>query len=209
MIRAVIFDWGGVLQRTEDPAPRRELERELGMAEGALERAVFDHPLFEQASLGRVGADEAWLAAARAVGWPEAKIDEFVERFFAGDRIDERLVDLVRWWRIQGLRVGLLSNAPRGRTQGAGVAGRWGLDGVFDAQVFSHQVGAFKPDPRMYRAILAALQVAPQDALFVDDMEANVAGARALGIHAVRFHGYTELLADLEALRLPLPPHVK
>jgi len=79
------------------------------------------------------------------------------------------------------------------------------MDGLFDAQVFSYQVGALKPDPRMYRAILAALDVPPEESLFIDDAPANVQGALATGMQALRFVGVDALLQDLARLGLPLP----
>lgn len=203
MIRAVIFDWGGVLQRTEDQAPRAELERKLGLSPGELERAVFESLPFREACLGKRSADEAWAAIVVSLGWPVERVDEFVERFFAGDRVDEKLVQLIHMLRAGGYRVGLLSNAPPGRASGASPAGRWGMDGLFDAQVFSYQVGALKPHPCTYRAILAALGVEAHEALFVDDSPANVEGAKAVGITAVRFVGTEALIREL-SLRLPL-----
>jgi len=197
MIRAIIFDWGGVIQRTEDKAPRAELDRELGLPAGGVERAVFESAIFQEASLGRCSADAAWAAIAASVGWPAERVGEFVERFFAGDRIDQALVRLIRELRARGYRVGLLSNAPPGRAANSSPAGRWGMEDLFDAQVFSYQVGALKPDPRTYQAILNTLGVKAQEALFVDDSPANVAGARAAGMAAVRFVGTTALMEEL------------
>jgi HAD superfamily hydrolase (TIGR01509 family) len=204
-IRATLWDWGGVIQRTEDPAPRRELEAELGLPPGGLERAVFGSRVWELASTGRRGADEAWAAIAAGLGLPPTAIDRFVERFFAGDRIDPSLVALIRHLRAVGIRVGLLSNAPPGRSSGARAAARWGMDDLFDAQVFSYQVGALKPDPRTYRAALQALGVAPDEAVFIDDAPDNVDGARALGIDAILFRGVPALMDALRVRGLPVP----
>ena len=165
MIRAVILDWGGVIQRTEDPAPRGDLDKALGLPAGGTERAVFQSQVFERAMLGLVSAEACWNTIAAAVGWPLGQVDEFVERFFAGDRLDQALLRLIRWLRSQGLLVGLLSNAPPPRNS-LSSAGRWGLEGLFDVQLFSYQVGVLKPDPRTYRHILDALQVAADEALF-------------------------------------------
>ena len=197
MIRAVVLDWGGVIQRTVGRAPREELERELGLPLGGVGRAGFESAVFRQASTGRCGADVAWAAIAASVGWPPECVDEFVERFFAGDQIDGALVELIYRLRARGLRVGLLSNAPPGRSGGASPAGRWGMEDLFDAQVFSYQVGALKPDPCMYEAILAALGVEAREALFIDDSPINVEGARAAGMEAVRFVGTEALVEEL------------
>jgi HAD superfamily hydrolase (TIGR01509 family) len=207
-IRATLWDWGGVIQRTVDPAPRRELEGELGLRPGELERAVFGSHVWDLASTGRRSADEAWEAIAGSLGIAPEGIDRFVERFFAGDRVDEALVALIRRLRDARVRVGLLSNAPPGRSATArataSAAARWGMDGLFDVQVFSYQVGALKPDPRMYRAALRALHVAPAETVFIDDALANVAGARALGIDAIPFRGVPGLLDALRKRGLPV-----
>ena len=63
---------------------------------------------------------------------------------------------------------------------------RRGIYDLLDACVISTQVGALKPDRRMYGAMLAALDARPEDCLFVDDRIVNVEGAVAAGMHAVQ-----------------------
>jgi len=204
-IRAVLWDWGGVIQRTEDPTPRRALEAELGLPPGGVERAVFDSPVWELASTGRCGADEAWATIVSDLGLAPEAVDRFVEQFFAGDRVDATLVALIRHLRREGIKAGLLSNAPPGRARATSAPDRWGMEGLFDVQVFSYQVGALKPDPRVYRAALQALGVAPEETLFIDDAPANAAAARALEIDAILFRGVPALLDALRARGLPTP----
>lgn len=204
MIRGLIFDWGGVLQRTVDRAPRRELAAELGLSEGELERAVFDSDAWHRACVGRLSGDAVWTATAAAVGWPTQRLDEFVARFFGGDRLNEPLLDAIRHLRRRGVGVVLCSNAPPARS-GQASAGRWGMEGLFDAQVFSHDVGELKPHPAMYREALRALGADAAGALFVDDVPANVDAARALGIDGLLFTGNDELLRELASRGLPLP----
>ncbi len=200
MIRAVVFDWGGVIQRTEDPTPRRALDAELGLPPGGVERAVFECDVWREASLGRVGADVAWATIGQSLGISAEALDDFVERFWAGDRVDAELTHMIHALRARGYRVGLLSNALPGRKRGASVAGRWGMEGLFDAQVFSYQVGALKPDPRMYAAILSALGAGAAETLFIDDAPANVQGARDAGMQAIQFVGREALIDELARL---------
>ncbi|HHX63910.1 MAG TPA: HAD family phosphatase [Chloroflexi bacterium] len=195
-IRAVVFDWGGVIQRTRSHMPRQRLDDELGLPRGGVERAVFESAVWEQASTGRCSADDAWEAIATSLRVAPDDLDEFVRRFFAGDRVDDEIVALIRRLRGRGVPVGLLSNAPPGRTRGT-VAARWGMEGLFDVQVFSYEVGVLKPDARMYRAVLAALDVPAEDALFIDDSPANVRGALDVGMAAVLFTGTEALRGDL------------
>lgn len=205
MIRALVFDWGGVFQRTLDYGPRQQLDVALHLPPGSVERAVFAAPIWEQASLGRCSAEEAWARIARELGYAPEGLEAFVRQFFAGDRVDPELVALVRFYRERGFPVGLLSNAPRGLSGALSAVARWGQQDLFDAQVFSYQVGALKPDRRMYEAILAALDVAACEALFVDDSPPNVEGARAVGMPAVHFVGVAPLLEELARWGLPTP----
>lgn len=59
------------------------------------------------------------------------------------------------------------------------------LDLPFDVRVYSCAIGARKPEPAIYLHALDALGLAPGDALFLDDFEAMVDGARDLGMQAV------------------------
>ena len=63
---------------------------------------------------------------------------------------------------------------------------QWGLLSLFDATVISTQIGAIKPDPKMYEAILQRMNADPADCLFVDDRAANLEGAIAAGMKAVQ-----------------------
>lgn len=63
---------------------------------------------------------------------------------------------------------------------------QWGLLSFFDATVISTQIGAIKPDPRMYEAILKKLNADPADCLFVDDRAVNLEGAVAAGMKAIQ-----------------------
>jgi FMN phosphatase YigB (HAD superfamily) len=228
-IRALIFDWGGVLQRTVDPSPRQSLEQELGLIHGGVERAVFENPVWTKASLGLCSAEEAWGTILKDLGWPpqpggdrynDEDIAAFVRRFFAGDRLDPQLVGWIRGWRAEGFAVALLSNAvpPLAiMTDDTGASrqseqrsdelqpGRWGLSGLFDVQVFSYQLGVLKPDPRAYRAVLAELELPAANAVFVDDALPNVLAAREVGLHALHFTGVAPLATDLTRLGLSLP----
>jgi len=63
------------------------------------------------------------------------------------------------------------------------------LDRTFDAVVVSCEVGCMKPDPAIFRIALERLGVEAVDSLFVDDRAVNVAGAEAIGLHALHFVG--------------------
>jgi HAD superfamily hydrolase (TIGR01509 family) len=90
--------------------------------------------------------------------------------------------------RTRGYRLGLVSNTPWGTPDylWTGQLERFGLAGFFEVACFSSDVGFRKPDPRIFRAALKALDVPADRAVFVgDEPEADIGGARAAGVRSV------------------------
>ena len=86
-------------------------------------------------------------------------------------------------WKARGLSLGILSDAmPSIKV----FLKQYGILDDFDAAVISTEVGAIKPDPKMYAAILEALGAEPSDCLFADDKPENLEGALAAGMKAVQ-----------------------
>lgn len=74
---------------------------------------------------------------------------------------------------------------------------------LFSGKVFcSAQFRRRKPDPAIYLDCLAALGVAPADALFIDDKVANANGARSAGLRAHHYQGSSGLRSALQTHRL-------
>jgi len=79
----------------------------------------------------------------------------------------------------------------------------YGFEDMTDVIVYSHGSGTGKPDPSIYRLVCERLQVEPADAVFVDDHERAVEGARAVGMSAVLFRDNDQVIAELEVLLAP------
>lgn len=80
-----------------------------------------------------------------------------------------------------------------------------GLTRLFEDIVVSGIERLLKPEAEIYLALAARNRIAPEDCLFIDDSPANVAGARAVGMEAIRFTDAPALRRDLAARGL-LPP---
>lgn len=197
-IRAVIFDLGGVILRTEDPQPRLALAERLGISRAALEQAVFQNPTAQAGEQGQASLDEIWTAAARLVGLPAAEIPGFRRQFFGGDRVDFALVDFIRGLR-PAYTTALLSNSWYADLDRALVEDLRILD-AFDVVVSSAAEGLRKPDPRIFQIALKLVQAQPGEAVFVDDFEHNIEAAAALGMHVVHFRGAEQAMRELRAL---------
>ena len=72
---------------------------------------------------------------------------------------------------------------------------------VRTARVYaSCYLGMSKPMPQIYRYVLGKERVKPGDAVFVDNLQVNVDGARRVGMKGIRFVGYGKLVKDLRKL---------
>ena len=76
---------------------------------------------------------------------------------------------------------------------------------VFDVFIVSYQVGAMKPDPRIYEEALRRSGLPAGACLFVDDRTLNVEGAMRVGMRALRFESPGALAAELSRLGVVLP----
>jgi len=196
-IQAVIFDMGGVILRTEDRMPRAALAALNGMQYEALDEAVFGSETARRATLGEISEEEHWQAVARRFGLSPEALATFREQFWAGDRVDARLVEMIEALR-PARKTALLSNAWPGARQT--LVNSYGIGNIFDVWVFSSEVGLAKPDERIYRLTLDELKTEPQDALFVDDFAANIEAAQKVGMQTIHFRTFEQFHVDFQTL---------
>ena len=205
MIKAIIFDYGGVLMRTVNPVPRRELDQRFDLPPGGASKLVFESPLWDEAQLGRISGAEFWANVGQRLELDGEELAEFRRAFWAGDRLDEDLVALIRYLREAGYRTALLSNAPAGLHRHIE---ELGIADVFDDVVISGCEELMKPDPALFERTLVRLSVSAEQVVFVDDARANVAAAQRVGLHATRFLGLASLRRWLRDLDVPVPAPV-
>src|SRR5690349_1663925 len=96
MIKAVVFDFGGVLMRTSDPAGRREWEARLGLPAGGLERVVHGSDHWIEAQHGRLTPDAYWQWVADRLKMSAADIPQLRTDYFRDDHLDPDLIHLIK-----------------------------------------------------------------------------------------------------------------
>lgn len=198
-IKALYFDLGGVILRTEDKTPRTQLAAEFGLTYNEMDKVVFGGGLYgsaARASLGAITEEAHWVNVLRSLNLSLDHRQRVYEQFFAGDKIDWELVHFLRESR-QNYKVGLISNAWDGLRP-------WirqeKFEDAFDAMIISAEARIAKPMPGIYRQALDAFGVKPEESLFVDDFIENIHAARALGMHAVHFRSAAQALAEVKSL---------
>jgi HAD superfamily hydrolase (TIGR01509 family) len=198
-IRAIYFDLGGVILRTEDKGPRTTLAASFGITYEAIEKIVHGggpQGSAARASIGLLTEEQHWLNVVQALNLPESEVTRVENAYFAGDRLDWALINFIRSLR-PSIQVGLISNAWSGlRT--------WMMEQKFD-DAFNHltisaEVGMGKPDERIYLYALEQFNIRPEEAIFVDDMPANIEAANVLGMHGIHFKTTEQTIAELKKL---------
>ncbi len=196
-IKAVIWDLGGVIIRTDDYAPREELAAKFGIDRAELEQTIFAEGISDRAQRGEITTQELWAYVGRKYDLSPDALQAFMDQFWAGDRVDHDLVDEIRALRGEYI-TGLLSNAWDDlRTF---IFNEWKIDDAFDSITISAEEGVAKPDARIYEIALERAGVAPQEAVFLDDMAVNIEAARRLGMHGIHFQDIEQAKATLEEL---------
>ena len=197
VIRAVVFDIGGVLEITPDLGVHRQWETRLGLPAGEILARMSD--VSHGGSIGTITLDDVHEALRDRLGLDDQQLAQFMAdlwREYLGTANTE-LIDYARRLRPRW-RTGIVSNSfvgAREREQAA-----YGFEDLVEEIVYSHEVGFSKPDPRIYALACTRLDVAPEETVFIDDTDVCVTGARDVGIHAVRFHDNAQAIAEIEKL---------
>ena len=191
-IRAVIFDFGGVLVRMEDLSGQRKWEKRLGLREGELANAVFRSEVTDRSMIGKATEADVWNHVAASYSLSDEEMDEIRHDFWSGDQLDAELVGFLRDLRPR-YKSAILSNAWPGSREI--FTQTFGLGDVVNEMIISAEEGVAKPDARIYQIALSRLGVQPEDAIFVDDLVENVHGAQAVGMRSVRFESTEQTIA--------------
>lgn len=195
-VKAVAFDIGGVLLRTEDQSTRRVLEARFGLAPGGLADLVFNSPVSQKATLGLAREEDVWAFVANRLKLVNGQLEELRRQFWAGDAWDETLLSFAEGLR-PAARTGVLSNAwPDARKAFASHLG----PRTFDTVIISAEEGCAKPDERIFRLLLERLGTLPAETVFIDDLVENVEAAQAIGMQAIRFTSSAEVLDSVRRL---------
>lgn len=202
--RGIIIDWGGVLttplpetitawleQERIDHAAYREVMRSWVHAaynDGehspvhALERGEVDPAEFERMLAARL----------RLVDGGPVPAEGLIARMFARFEPVEEMYAALQAARSQGVRTCLLSNS------WGNVYPRERFAETFDGVVISGEVGMRKPEPEIFQYALELVGLEPEECVFVDDVERNVATAVELGMMGIVHRDPAETQTRLE-----------
>ncbi len=203
-VRAVIFDFGGVILTSPFEAFAR-YEADHGLPEGFIRRLNATDPdtnawaRLERGEVDLDGFAELFEAEARAAGHA---LDGRAVLGLLGGELRPAMVEALRRCHDR-LKTALLTNnfVAVDRADAGHRAGPMAeVLGHFDVIVESSRAGVRKPDPAIYRLTCDELGVAPDEAVFLDDLGVNLKPARAMGMTTIKVTDPDTALAELESV---------
>ncbi|HEY9092096.1 HAD-IA family hydrolase [Parasphingorhabdus sp.] len=208
----VIFDFGGVITSSPFEAFNR-LETKRGVPLHSVRKINSTNPhdnawaKFERSEIDAAGFDLLFAEEARAIG-VELEGSEVLS-CLAGD-IRPAMVAMLDTLKDRDFTLGCITNnVPTGK--GSGMAQNEekasaiaAIMARFDHVIESSKAGVRKPDPRIYQMMCEALDVQPDQCIYLDDLGINCKPAAQLGMAAIKVTSEEQALKDLHDL-LDLP----
>jgi len=191
-IKAVIFDWGGVLIDDPRPALMRFCAEAFGVSvdiytqthdkfledfqKGLIEEQIFWERVCKGLKRSKPVRNSLWGDAFRAAYSPRPEVFSYAAEL-----------------RNKGYKTALLSNIEVPAMQ---MIRRLSYD-MFDELIFSCAEGSTKPEKKMYDIIVGKLDLQPQQAVLIDDKTEFINGAQQAGISGIVFRNLKQLKEEL------------
>lgn len=196
MIKAIVFDWGGVLIDDPHQSIVDHCAKVLHVDNDRMNKAMDTFLIDFQK--GEIGEDEWWRKVCgelkcalpeRPSLWRDAVEHAFVKK--------TEMYAFITELRTKGYMTGLLSNTEKPTRE-------YFFDNdlmhYFDSVIFSCDEGIVKPDPRIYTLCIEQMQCRAQQIIFVDDKLQNVRAARSLGMHGIHFVNAQQCIRAMRVL---------
>jgi putative hydrolase of the HAD superfamily len=198
LIKAIIFDFGGVISQTLFETHSLS-EQALGLPPGSLDWlgpfAPSNKPdlLWQAMQNSEITERDYWLERSRQVGallheeWPE--MQTLVRRTRANnpDQVTRpEILELVAWAKSNLLRLAICSNE-LDLFYGPQLRQMLSILSNFECIVDATYTGILKPNPQAYALVLTELSLTASECLFIDDQIKNIQGAIAVGLRTIHF----------------------
>jgi HAD superfamily hydrolase (TIGR01509 family) len=198
-IKAVIFDFGNVICAFDHARILAALAPACGKSPEDLRELIFGNPqLLTAYESGDIDSAEfrARISALCGHDFPEA---DFIQAFTDIFTPLETTFELIRQLKPR-YKLGLISNTNPWHFEHAIQTAE--VFPLFDAVTLSYEVGALKPDPRLFEDSLAKLDLMAEECVFIDDIPTFAQAADACLMHGITYTGPDALRAKLRALGL-------
>ncbi len=197
-IKAVFFDIGNVLLRFSNKRILRKFAWAVGRHPVKVARHIWKGRIVDRIERGEVTGEEIHSLFASELGYTGdfVKFKTLWCNHFTLDRGSFAILKNLS----SRMPTYLLSNTNALHIEH--IRERYMFPTLVKGAILSHELRLRKPQPEIYEAALKMSGTAPDETVFIDDLEENCEGARKVGLHAIRYRGAKDLKKRLEALGL-------
>jgi putative hydrolase of the HAD superfamily len=188
-VLAVLFDYGLVLTGPPDPGAWAKMQEITGLSEESFAKAYWARRI--DYDRGLFNGRNYFLDLGQSVDltFTPTQVDQLI----AADnilwtQINQPMVDWALRLQAAGTRTGILSNLGDDMMHGVLATLPWMAN--FHHRTFSHLLKIAKPDLAIYRHAAEGMEMPPENILFVDDKEENIAGALAYGMQGIQYQDH-------------------
>ncbi len=185
-IKAIIFDCFGVLIKSGHNLLRQDFPELSNLVDelsaksdiGALDRGEFNEIIAQKTNL---------------------TAHEIDIRYWGSNQYDYEVINMAKNFRNSGkYKVGLLSNISRSWM--VNILGYFEQEIKFDEIILSGDINMVKPDPEIFKLMANKLNLLPEECVMIDDVAANINGARIAGMHGIVFFSAEQAKEELNNL---------
>jgi glucose-1-phosphatase len=195
VIETLLFDLGKVLIDFDFERGIQRFAASCTVSRADFERVIWDKNWIRRYERGEISTDQ-YLRHLRENAGLRMELEEFHDVWSSVFLPDQIMPDELLHSLSQRYPLILVSNTNESHV--AFISKRYKVLGFFRHRIFSHEIGALKPDPRIYEAAIAASGKQPQALFFTDDREENIEAATKLGIRAHHFRSVSGLVEALK-----------
>ena len=190
------FDLGNVLLMFDHHRGAAQMAEVAGIPVEQVWELVFQGDLQKRVECGAISSQEFFDEFCQQTN-SQPDRDELALAASAIFEINASIVPLVATLHVSNHRMGVLSNTCEDHWNYV-INNRYAIiPSLFEVHVLSHEVGAAKPDAKIYEVAADRAGCPANEVFFVDDLAGHVAGARAAGFDAVQFESVDRLAMDL------------
>lgn len=197
-IKAVFFDIGNVLLKFSSKRILRKFAWAVGRHPVKVARHIWKERIIDRIERGEVTGEQIHALFVSDLGY-KGDFEKFRALWCDHFTLDRGSFAILK--SLSGrVPTYLLSNTNALHIEH--IKARYAFPGLVKGEILSHEHRLRKPERAIYEAALKLSGTAPEETVFIDDLEENCEGARKAGLHAIRYRGAKDLKKRLEALGL-------
>jgi len=194
MIKAIIFDWGGVLAPDNNAIVAKKLSNKHACNEIELYRKLDS---YEAEYSAGPQSDEYYLKISKEFNIPP----NIVKQELNDVPPKKEMFNIARKLKSMGYRIYVLSDQMKPKTD---AIRKLNETKIFNGMFFSNEMGLMKPDEKAFVHVLEKIRTPPSQCVFIDNLKENIKMAKLLKFNTILYRSESDLVKRLRYFSIPI-----